>query len=734
MLLHAPSRVAGLLICGLLPPLAGAATGSGPAAALDQAVAAAENSLRDGEIQTAESHYRTALLEGWLLLGTLERLDGRLAEAREAFRSASTSAVENRLALQALALAHLQLGETAQAVSILRPLAESGQDSQTRRLLAQALLAGGETDRAVEELEAAHRATPGDLELAFALARGYLDQHKVDLARHLFSQIVAVRPIPQTNVLIGRTYTDFELYEPARAELRAALARDPRVRRAHYYLGLVAVKDGGRAGLEEAIAEFQAELKLAPQDPLANLELGVALVDVQRPEEALPCLELAVRADPARARVLYYLGRAQLAQDRAADAAASLKRALEMAEGQGAKRDALRSIHMHLGQALRKLGRPDEAAVHFAEAERTSAEGTDAAREQLARYVADSPELEAARSKVVPMIEASALADLPPPQRLEVESRVRATLARSYLNLGVMKAQGARFSQAAEMFEKAAGVDPDFPQVQSSLGVAYFNARQFGKATGPLSRALAATPADPALKRLLAMAWLNSQTYDRAAELLQDDPDRATNPSLQFAYGLALVKSDRAAEAEPIFSRLLAQNGDSAELSVLLGQAHAQQGDFDSAILSLERALRLNAGVAEANATLGVIYWKQGRLAEAEAALRAELKARPADVQSQQNLAVVLDAQQRPEEALVLLRGALQAKPDFADARYLLGKILLAQGAAEEAVEHLEAAARLAPGDANVHYQLGRAYQKLGRTELAEKELEVYRQIKDKRR
>ena len=67
-------------------------------------------------------------------------------------------------------------------------------------------------------------------------------------------------------------------------------------------------------------------------------------------------------------------------------------------------------------------------------------------------------------------------------------------MARAYLNLGVMKAQAERFSQAAEMFEKAAAVDPDFPQVQSSLGVAYFNARQFEKATGPLGRALAATP------------------------------------------------------------------------------------------------------------------------------------------------------------------------------------------------------------------------------------------------
>ena len=60
-----------------------------------------------------------------------------------------------------------------------------------------------------------------------------------------------------------------------------------------------------------------------------------------------------------------------------------------------------------------------------------------------------------------------------------------AALARAYLNLGVMQAQAERFARAAEMFEKAAAVDPDFPQVQSSLGVAYFNARQFDEGHRP---------------------------------------------------------------------------------------------------------------------------------------------------------------------------------------------------------------------------------------------------------
>ena len=391
-------------------------------------------------------------------------------------------------------------------------------------------------------------------------------------------------------------------------------------------------------------------------------------------------------------------------------------------------------LHNQLGQALQKAGDAREADVHFAEASRLSAEDTSGEREKLARFLADTPEPEGPKAApVLPLMDSSPLAALSAEEREALKRRATAAVARASLNLGVLHAQAERFARAAELIEKAAAVEPDFPRVQASLGIAYFNAGRFDKATGALGRALAADGGDAGLRRMLALAYLNTQDYAKAAELLRDDPERRPNPSLEFAYGLALVKSDRAAEAEPIYAGLLARHGDSAELSVLVGQANAQMGDFDAAVEALKRALRYKADVAEANATLGVIYLKQGRLPEAEQALRAELRARPGDLQTQQNLAAALEMQQRPDEAATLLRALLQAKPDVADARYLLGKILLSQGAAAEAAEHLEAAARLSPEDANVRYQLGQAYQKLGRRDQAEQEFEAFRELKAKR-
>jgi Flp pilus assembly protein TadD len=269
--------------------------------------------------------------------------------------------------------------------------------------------------------------------------------------------------------------------------------------------------------------------------------------------------------------------------------------------------------------------------------------------------------------------------------------------------------------------------------VQSSLGIAYFNARQFDKAAPPLARAVAISPEAGGLSRMLAMAWLNTEEYAKAADLLQGDPEREKDPALQYAYGLALVKSDRPAEAEQVFSQLARAHGDSAELSVFLGQAHAQQGNFEAALASLERARSLKPDVAEASSTMGVIYLRQGRLPEAEQALRAEVAAHPSDLRAQQDLAAVLDLLQRGDEAVPLLRRVVESRRKQTGARYLLGKILLAQGKAAEAVQDLEAAVQDAPGDASAHYQLGRAYQALGQSARAEQEFERFRQLKEKR-
>jgi tetratricopeptide (TPR) repeat protein len=729
---HRHSRVAGVCAIVALLGLRTPAQTSDPVAALNRTVALAESSLRNEERQLAESHFRAALLQGWMIRGALHYSAGELEASRHAFERASASAIDNRDALQSLAIVELQSGRPEEAVRILTPMTLAApRNVQLRLTLAQALVAMNKPGEAAQELEEAQALEPTDPAVLFALAAGYLRVKKVEAAEPLFARVAAARPLPETYVLIGRTYRDFQQYDRARTALQRALKMDPRVRRAHYYLGTTALLEEGFVLLDEAITEFRRELAITPDDPLATLRLGVLLVEARKYDEALPLLESAVRVPAPSYDAWMFLGRCQLGLSRAADAVVSLQRALEMVKksGQNVKRYA---IHYQLATALRDSGRTSEAEREFAEAQRLSVERVETEREQLSRFLSGTQEGAQEPGTVPPG--AAGVEHLTAAERAGLAGKIDVVLVRTYLNLGIVHAQASRFARAAELFEAAAAIDRTFPQVQYSLGVAYFNAEQYEKAIPAFGAALVQQPGNPEVSRMLALAALNSGDYPKAAELLRKDPKLPSDPSLQYALGLALVRSNRTDEAEGMFSRVLSEHPDVPELNVVLGQIHAAQGDFDQAIAALRRAIALRSNVAEAHATLGDIYMRQGQFGPAAEALRTELAAYPKNIAARNALATVLELDGKSDEALTELRVILAVKPNYAKARYLFGKILLTRGSAEDALGHLEVAARLNPDDANIRYQLALAYQRLGRGDLAAKEFEVFQRLKDKAR
>ena len=89
-------------------------------AGFEAANRAAEDSLRAGERQLADSRYRGVVMNGWLLLGGLEGADGRGCPRPGAtFERASVATVQPREArLHALVLVHLVLeGDPATAIN-----------------------------------------------------------------------------------------------------------------------------------------------------------------------------------------------------------------------------------------------------------------------------------------------------------------------------------------------------------------------------------------------------------------------------------------------------------------------------------------------------------------------------------------------------------------------------------------------------------------------------------------
>ncbi len=648
-----------------------------PAAGVTAVVGAAEASLHRGDLRLAQDLYANALLDGLVLLGGLAEADGKDKESRAFLDSAladvraNAAAIRNTPPLHQLAVAFMARGEATQAIEILSAFcARNPDDHLTRRLLARAYVTSGDVPGALRELETASAAASSDPELAYALAQDYLRLSKIEAAERLFDQLLKQRPIAEAYVLVGRAYRDADDRGRARAALAKAIELDPRVRRAHYYLGtLVLADDETRSDrLERAIAELEAELAVSPQDALTCDQLALALLDAGRLGEAMTAAERAVELDP-RPLYVFHLGRIQLQSDRAADAVATLGRALDLAVVRKAGDSLLEGIHYQLGLALRRTGAAKEALEHLAVAKRLAGERTQEAPTGTTRAAVrpgdDEPQQD----------EGSPLKALPPQDREALRARVATMLARSYLNLGVIQAQRQDLSQAAELFQRAAELDPASAQIQSSLGVAYYNTRRYASAARAFAQALEGNKQNADLRRLLALSSFAAEAYDKTAALLRDDPQRAGDSELQTAYVVALIRTRRAAEAQALISGLMAKQGDSAQLTVLLGQAQAALGKDAAAIVTLERAVTLKSDVADAHSALGAIYLKRRQLAEAEREARAELATHPGDLAATCLLADVLRATERGAEAEKLLRRILDLYPEASEPRRLLETI-----------------------------------------------------------
>lgn len=129
----------------------------------------------------------------------------------------------------------------------------------------------------------------------------------------------------------------------------------PRDAEAHSNLGH-ALQDAKR--LDEAIASFRQALALQPGLAEAHNNLGTALREQGQRDEAMACFQAALRLDPRSAEAYNNLGVALTDAGRLQDAFNSLRKALEL-------RPNYAHAFVNLGTALLELGKYELAATSF---------------------------------------------------------------------------------------------------------------------------------------------------------------------------------------------------------------------------------------------------------------------------------------------------------------------------------------------------------------------------------
>lgn len=124
---------------------------------------------------------------------------------------------------------------------------------------------------------------------------------------------------------------------------------------AHYNLAAMLQAKGN---VDAAIGEYEAVLRLRPEDAIANNALAAVLLSEGKPEQAGPYLKIALKTRPDYFDAHYNLGNALAAQSDFAGAAEQFRLALR-SEPNDANCEA------NLGSALAEMGRLAEAKSHF---------------------------------------------------------------------------------------------------------------------------------------------------------------------------------------------------------------------------------------------------------------------------------------------------------------------------------------------------------------------------------
>lgn len=282
--------------------------------------------------------------------------NGKLASAcREAATRLEADPVSGPANQAALAALLAQSGDedaAAQEYSSIGPIHSSPGPAAGRYARAMAAFYQHHYGEAEEQLVHWLEDHPRDLSARYELAL---------TRRHLFmEQVIRLLTIApdsyHVHQLLGQLYAAREEDNKALTEYLAVEAAKPDLPDVHFWLGHLYWKHGDA---DHAFAELTRELQLDPGHPEANGELGAVLVAEDRPQEAIPHLELAIRSKPDLWPAYLQLGRAYAMEKNYARAEAVLRHALA--------HDPDGSMHYRLAMVLRAEGKPAEATEVFAQ-------------------------------------------------------------------------------------------------------------------------------------------------------------------------------------------------------------------------------------------------------------------------------------------------------------------------------------------------------------------------------
>jgi Flp pilus assembly protein TadD len=154
-----------------------------------------------------------------------------------------------------------------------------------------------------------------------------------------------------------------------------------------------------------------------------------------------------------------------------------------------------------------------------------------------------------------------------------------------------------------------------------------------------------------------------------------------------------------------------------AEIMALLREANTlmRNREWDAAEARIRQALAMWPDMNTALRLLGALYIQRGQFDQAIIILERAMKADPFNVDTFVNLAIAHMQQGRLERAEDLLLTAVQIRPDITVTHINIGLLYILWGRYDQAAEHLQIAVERMPDNPSARNNLGVALLRLGR-------------------
>jgi protein O-mannosyl-transferase len=309
---------------------------------------------------------------------------------------------------------------------------------------------------------------------------------------------------------------------------------------AHNCLGLDLFQKGR---LDEAIAQYQAALKISPRYEDAHNNLGNALVQKGQVDDAIAQYQEALKINPRMAEAHYNLANALAQEGRVDEAIAEYQESLKI-------NPDVPEVRNNLGLALVQKGQADAAIAQYEEALKINPDYGDA-HDNLGDALAQKGQADEATTQ------------------FQEALKINPNDVEAHNSLGNISGQAGKWDEAISQYQEALKINPNYANAHAGLGTVLAQKGQVTEAIAQFQEALKLQPQNTTLQNNFArLIWMAATSQD---------------PSIRNginAVELAQNASRLAGGNNPMILRTLAA-------------ACAERGDFSEAIETGKQALVL---------------------------------------------------------------------------------------------------------------------------------------------